>query len=362
MTSFSELVNSMISAYGYLSDYVGKKATNIGYINETLQFLIRLESKGNLSTKNNTDKEIAQFFRIFLDLAGIVSATKGQIEPLSIGDIKLIGKKKDISGLLSTGQTSVDDWICSVLFQGWVRMHEPDLSISRDLRYVISKYGGRRCDFEVVGTKVPRTLVECKRLHPHPFYSDKKFENDVLGLVTRKILDNCSTAKKQFDDAESSLSNGRRIRTLIVDVSSYGENCLRHVRNGIMIGLDEKTQIKTIMSQLAKEEINGIHQLVLAWSDVFFFKGARRALVYYTKPIAIDGTNLTNPQLNYEGWTVEFYPMGKGLSKYLELRLSNTASSFRWIRASWFSLTDNLLTYGSKEIMPHNNSGDNSLR
>jgi len=113
---------------------------------------------------------------------------------------------------------------------------------------------------------------------------------------------------------------------------------------------------------LVKEEIKGIHQLVLAWSDVFFFKGVPRALAYYTKPIPIEGTNLANPQLNYEGWTVEFYPRGKDLCKYLELRLSKTARSFEWIYLSWLSVTDNLITYGPQEITTHNKSGDNSIR
>lgn len=181
-TSFSELVSSMISAYAHLRNHVGKKATDIRYLDESIRFLTQLKSRGSLSTQNNSEREIARFFRIFLDIAGIASATKGQFEPLSIGDIKLTGKKRDVSGILRGGQTSVDDWVCSILFQGWIRMHEPDLLISDDLRYKISKYG-KNCDFEVFGAKISRTLVECKRLHP--FDLSKSYEDDVSGLIQK---------------------------------------------------------------------------------------------------------------------------------------------------------------------------------
>jgi len=315
-TSFSDLVGSMISAYAYLRNHAGKKATGIRYLDETIQFLTQLKSKGNLSTHNYSEKEIARFFRIFLDIAGIVSATKGKFEPLSIGDVRLIGKRREVSGILSGGQTSVDDWICSTLFQGWVRMHEPDLRISDDLRYKISKYG-RNCDFEVVGSRITSTLIECKRLHP--FYLDKKFEDDV---------------------------------PLIVDISSYGDNCSKDITDGRKVGLDEKTEIVALLAQLAKEKIRGINQLTLAWSDVFFFSGAPRALAYYTKSMVIDNMDMAQPGLSYAGWAVEFYPTGKDLHKYQELRLSKIARSCEWIHTSWLSSTDNLVTFGPVETKP----------
>ena len=129
-----------------------------------------------------------------------------------------------------------------------------------------------------------------------------------------------------------------------------------------MVGLDEKTEINTLLSQLREEQIKGIHQLILAWSDTFFFRGNPKALVYYTKSIPLDDANLAEPRLNYTGWTIEFYPKGKDLNKYLELRLSKMARSFEWIHTSWLSLTDNLITFGPVETRPCNKSGDNSTR
>jgi len=142
-----------------------------------------------------------------------------------------------------------------------------------------------------------------------------------------------------------------------VDIATYGENCSRYIRDGRMVGLDEKTEIADLLAQLARVQIKGIHLLVLAWSDVFFFEEAPRALAYYTKSMVIDDVNMAKSRLSYAGWTVEFYPRGKELHKYLEFRLSKTARSCEWIHASWLSTTDNLVTFGPVETKPYDNTG-----
>ena len=96
--------------------------------------------QGDLSSQKNSEQQITKFFRLFLDMAGIISTTKGGFEPIEIGDVKFLGSKRDISGILSSGQVSIEDWICSILLQGWVRMHEPEMVVSDDLKTKIWKW------------------------------------------------------------------------------------------------------------------------------------------------------------------------------------------------------------------------------
>jgi len=352
-TSFPQMINSIIYMYVLLRDYVDKKATGIRYLNDTINFLEQLQTKGNMSTHNSSEKEINRFFRTFLDSAGFVGVTKGQFTPISIGDIDSIGKKRDVAGILAGEQSSIDDWISSILFQGWIRI-TANFAISKDLRYEISKYG-ENCDFEITGNGITTTLVECKRLHP---YDESKWEpsEHSINSLTQKILDKCSEARKQFENTEIIRDNLPCNRTLIVDISSYGENSLGDIRDGKKVGLDGEGEIKGILDQLINYQIKGIGELILSWTNTFFFEENPRAIVYYTQSITLDNKYVKEPKLGYSGWSVEFYPKGKESHEYLELRLSPIALSPSWIRASWHSTTDNLITFGSVERISESKS------
>ncbi|MFC1956790.1 hypothetical protein ACFLVY_00635 [Chloroflexota bacterium] len=349
---FTELVGSMISVYIALTNHVGRKATGIGYLDETVRFLTQLKAKGSLSIHNSSEEEIAQFVGMVLEAASIISVTKGQFEPLSIGDINLIGKKKDVAGTLSGGQAVVENWICSILFQGWTRVHEPSLKISKDLRYEVSK-DSKKCDFKVIGDGIVYTLVECKRLHPETEIEYRINEDGVNKLV-QKISKRCSKAKEQFEDTEVSLGNRFCNRILVVDISSYGYNCLRDIKDGRMVGLCEGREIKELLYQLGNQQTKGIGELTLAWTNTFFFGGAPSVMAYYTKAMMLDGNYTAVQKLDYTGWTVEFYRTGKESSIYSELRLSTTARSKNWIHTSLMSATDRLLTFGSEETNLNN--------
>lgn len=60
--------------------------------------------------------------------------------------------------------------------------------------------------------------------------------------------------------------------------------------------------------------------------------------------------NMENPFFtNYGGWTIEFYPSGERTNEYRELRVSSVARTQAWIKASWYSCTNKLLTVGPEE-------------
>ena len=55
---------------------------------------------------------------------------------------------------------------------------------------------------------------------------------------------------------------------------------------------------------------------------------------------------------NYEGWTIEAYPRDKeDLGKISTLRVSSCSRDLHWIKASFYSETDQLLTYGKEETL-----------
>jgi hypothetical protein len=68
--------------------------------------------------------------------------------------------------------------------------------------------------------------------------------------------------------------------------------------------------------------------------------------VYYTCPVYYE-EGIKN--IYYSGWTVEIYPSPKNLGKAKELRISSTARSLDWIKLSWYSAIDKLITWGPAE-------------
>ena len=339
-TSFAEVASWMVSGYSYLKSHFRTQVKGSQYIDENIHFLRSTIASGGLSDNLHSDQDISRFFRIFLDLAGIISCTKGQFEPsLKIGDIKLIGKRRDIAGILNSGQTSIDDWLSSILFQGWARLHEPDIIISDDLRYKLSKHG-KNCDFKVVGKKIPSTLIECKRINTN---LSNKTQDQIFENLINKIVFKCDQAEKQFTSTIRNLDKRSWVKTIIIDISSYGDDSKIAIPDGSVIGLCEQ-YIQQINEQLSNARIKGIDQIILAWTNVFFFNNAPRALAYYTHSLTLGNTQVDDSNFKYSGWTVEFYPRpGKNPSKYLELRLSATARSYNWIYLSWKNMTGNLI-------------------
>ncbi len=110
-----------------------------------------------------------------------------------------------------------------------------------------------------------------------------------------------------------------------------------------MIGLSE-SYIQQINEQMNTAKITGIDQIILSWTNIFFFNDAPRALALYTRSLSLEEIQPISPRFEYSGWTAEFYPRpGKDPSKYLELRLSETARSYNWIHLSWKNMTGNLV-------------------
>ncbi len=309
-----------------------------------VEFLKNMRAQQHLSTTSVSNAEILEFFRSLLDVTGIISATGGNLqESFQLGDLTLLGKRNDIRGVFSSADDDISDWMCSTLFQGWVRINNSGLKIGRDLRY-LTKGQGRVCDFLVTHTGTSHTLVECKRIHPA---TGGKSIAETMPKVKTKALDKTDEARVQFANTEKFLGNGPYYRLLVFDISSYGDSFTQRNKDVSVIGFKEKSDIDSLVSDLQKEPPTGIDEICICWSNLYYFEGAPRVLAYYTKPLNFSRTGA----VNYQGWTVGFYPIGQNTEKYKELRVSNVGRSSSWVIASWKSTTDNLLTYGPEEHM-----------
>ena len=310
-----------------------------------VEFLKRMRGQQHLSTNSVSNEGILEFFRSLLDATGIISATDGNLqESFQLGDWTLLGKIRDIRGVFSSPDGNISDWMCSTLFQGWVRINDSGLKISRDLRYQ-TEGQGRVCDFLVTHTSAPPTLVECKRIHPA---MGGKSVTEIMSEVKTKALDKTGEAREQFANTEKILGNGPYYRLVVFDISSYGDTVTQRNRDMSVIGFKEKPNIDSLASDLQKGPPAGIDEICVCWSNLYYFKDAPRVLAYYTKPLKF---NSTTGQVNYQGWTVEFYPMGQNTEEYKELRVSGVGRPSSWIIASWKSTTDHLVTYGPEEHM-----------
>lgn len=350
--SFSNLLDKIINIYGSLlpllkTEYLNDKGISNSII-EYAKFLkdIRREEDFTPLHAWPPDK-IFYFFKFLLDASGIVSATEGSFYPLGIGDAH-IGPKREIKKIFSGDDDKLDDWMCSILFQGWVKHKKRIFKISKDLRYVVPRQNGRNvCDFKIEGNNVQPTLVECKRKHPAA--NDKPY-NEILSRVVQNIVDgHISKARQQFKDTEERLNEGKFYKLLILDIASYGSASILELEDMEIVGLQKDSDIDSTIDELKRYPITGIDEIIICWSNVYYFDGAPRSFVYYTYPLRFH-QNKKN-KVNYQGWTIEYYPCGKQTYEYRELRISSTARERNWIKASWYSQTDNLLTWGEEESL-----------
>ena len=86
------------------------------------------------------------------------------------------------------------------------------------------------------------------------------------------------------------------------------------------------------------------HEITICWSNIFYFERKPRVLAYNACPILIGPPR--EHRLNYNGWTIEFYPLGRRSGEYRHLCISSVARSRAWIKTSWLGCTDNLVIYG----------------
>ena len=338
------MIQEIISIYSTLiSGKVLSDDEKSNYIVDSINFLNNYNNISDFVAGKVSNQEIYHFLKLLLDVVGLVSATEGSLQPIKLGDTKLIGRKRDLMGVYKGDDSNVDQNMCATLFQGWIKNKNSLFKISKDLRNVVPK-NLQTCDFLLEGKK-NQTLVECKRVHS---IKEIKDNNDLITNIVKKSVDWIDKSISQFESTEKFLNENNYYRHLILDISAYGKNCLSDFGDYNIVGLLKSKEIKQIIADLETHEFAGIDEITFCWSELYVFKNKPRTFVYRTTPFKI---NKDTPSLfNYEGWTIEFYPLGKKTNEFKELRISSITRPQAWIKASWQSCTDNLITFGPVEI------------
>jgi len=343
--SFDELIENIITIYKVLipeENISDNEKSN--YIIESLNFLRNLPKTRDFLEGKVSNQNVYHFLKLLLDIAGLVSATEGSFKPARLGNTKLIGRIKDLRGVYKGDDSKIDENMCATLFKGWIQSKDVGISISKDLRNVVPQKL-QACDF-LVESKIGQSLVECKRLH---FTVDFNSFSDLVDHMAKKTFSYIDKAILQFDATEDFLKLENCSRHLILDLSAYGKDYLNSFQDYEIMGLLQTSGIQDMVKVLTKKKIDGIDEITLCWSEMTLFDSKPRAFAYRTVPVQMN--NLVPSLFSYDGWTIEFYPSGIKKYDYRELRISSTARSQAWIKASWYSSTDNLITFGPVETI-----------
>jgi hypothetical protein len=267
--SSGDLIDKLVGIYSVLLN--GENLDDRGksnYILDSIRFLKDTKQKPLTTLSVATDK-IYLLFSLLLDASGIVAATEGNWDSFTIGDTTKLGSRDEIrNGALMAGDEKMRDWMCSVLFQGWVRAKGRPLSISKDLRYVVRK-GQRSCDFMISGKSALPTLVECKRIHPE---GNGRSYAEMFSAVVQKMSGKVSEARRQFESTETFFNMNNSYRLLVLDISPYGAKSVLEREDMKIVGLQEETDIELAISSLRDEAVSGIDEIRLCWSNVYYFE------------------------------------------------------------------------------------------
>lgn len=340
--SFHQLIQEIISVYNTLiSQKVLSDDENPNYIVDSIVFLNDLKNVNNFVAGKVSYQEIYRFLKLLLDVVGLVFATEGSLQPIKLGDTKLIGRKKDLMGIYKGDDSNIDQNMCATLFQGWIKSKKSSLKIGKDLRNTVPK-SMKVCDF-LLEHDGNQALIECKRIH------STKEDKNLIESIKEKSYYWRDKAISQFESTEKSLNSNNFCRHLILDISDYGKNCKNNFGDYYTVGLSESEEIKQVIDGLKSYGSSKIDEITICWSVLYVFEGKPRAFVYRTVPLKIN--RHTSGLFNYEGWTIEFYPLGKETNEFRELRISSIARTDAWIKASWHSCIDNLITWGHEETL-----------
>jgi len=340
-TSFRELARAITEIYQTIlgEDVIADNQKSD--ILSAIEFLKNIENVDNFVVGNVDFPVIFYFFYLLIDVVGLVAASEGSFDPLKLGDTKLIGRKKELEGGYKGGDNSIAQHMCAHLFQGWMK-NQDFFQISKDLKNVTK--GKRACDFLLENKKKEKILVECKRMHPTQSFDS---HDDLIINISKKSVSWIEKSLEQIKSTEEFFGEGRLERHVLLDISAFGRHYYREIEDYSIIGLLYESEISDIIKNIKEHCSVDIDCVNLCWIEVYIFQNLPRALTYRSETFSLSGKETKFKK--YGGWTIELYPLGMKTNELKELRISKVDRSQAWIRASWHSCTDNLLTFGPVE-------------
>ena len=352
LMNHKEISKNIINVFEEVVDfknYSFPKNDNLYY--KMLEHIRKIKDKPYISLNNLSIEDISFFMQILLDAFSMCAATgsKGDnLSSLKINNLKLLGSVKERrSKLLKIiDNQKIKDWLSCVLLQGWVNSNKeyPNLNVF-DLEHDKRFKNSKKCDFKVDFDNKNFELIECKRIHP-------KKEASFSEMIC-KISDTINYAVEQIKETEKILAVRSVCRTIFLNVASYNNNFLNIDKNIKMIGFNEQeiTEIgKIIFVTFGNNGINiKVDRIILTWKNIVFFDDYPVALVQGCYPIIIKPDILNST--DYKGWTIEVNTRN---TIFKSIRVHSIARELAWIKATCFSVKDQLFTYGKEETEKSN--------
>jgi hypothetical protein len=164
-----------------------------------------------------------------------------------------------------------------------------------------------------------------------------------------KISDTIKYAVEQIKETEKILAVRSVCRIIFLDIASYDNNVLNIDKNIKVKGFNEQEIIeieKNIFINLKKDGINSkVDRIILTWKNIVFFDDYPVALIQDCYPIIVKPDILNF--IDYKGWTIEVNTRNTTVTSK---RASSKARCLAWIKATCFSLNDQLIkSYGKEE-------------
>lgn len=319
---------------------------------EVLKHINKIKDKPYISLRNLSIEDISFFMQILLDAISLCAATGTKGDDLSnfkLNNLKLLGSLKERRGILLKiiDNQKIRDWLSCVLLQGWVNSDEKWNINVFDLKHDKRFKNKKSCDFKVDFENRNIELIECKRIHP------EKRETSFSDMIY-KISNIINNAEDQIKETEKILTVRSDCRTIFLDIASYNKNPLNIDKYMKVTGFNEKEIIrieKNIFINLKNGFINSnVDRIILTWNNIVFFDDIPVALIQNCCPIIIKPDILNS--VDYKGWTIEVNTRNTILKS---IRVSSTARNLAWIKATCFSIKDQLLTYGKVETRKKGN-------
>lgn len=347
LMNHKEICKKIISVFEKVVDLKNipfPKNDNLFY--KILEHISKIKDKSYISLKNLSIEDISFFMQILLDAISICASTDSKSDDLQnfkTNNLELLGSSKDRRGILlkTIKNQNIEDWLSSIHLQGWINDNEDPKRSIADLRFDGRFKSTRKCDFKVDFDNGNIELIECKRIHP------EKRESSFSDMID-KICNKINEAIIQIEETEKALTVRSNCRTLFLDISLYNNNLFNIDKYINMTGFNEEEIIrieKNIFVNLKNGSINSnVDRIILTWKNIVFFDDYPVALIQNCYPIIVK-PNILN-FIDYKGWTIEVNTRNTIVTS---IRVHSIARELAWIKATCFSLNDQLLTYGKEE-------------
>jgi hypothetical protein len=341
--TYNELFSSITNVYKDLFQFENynklKNRKNNTY--KTIAFFSAVNSIKNLISCKLTDSDLFLLTNGILDTYFIVTASKG--DNWKIENKEFIGAtQKEINGKL-LNQNQRENFLFSLNFQSWINGKKKFKPI-KDLENSSEIQINRVCDFKIEADSNKYDLVECKRKYPSN--PNSSFSED---RILQKIMKTLSDAKNQLLSTETFFVGKGELKAnckhLLIDITGYSETLSWSQNSFKICGFNFDRNIQPLIHRLLGKTISDIDQITLCWTNIIKNNDLIVAKTLNTTQVSITDKI---PLFNYDGFTLETYPNHNNHKLISQFRISSTARSFSWIKASWYASTNQLVTLSKK--------------